>query len=448
MHAIPTVLTLLLGCGGKPDSDSQQVTDTGGPCSGDDACPANQICEEQACIVGDRDNAAGEATPLETDNDGNRSGAGYIEPAGDVDWYSFTSEGNQFIRIDSSVDDEDAETDALNTVVTVYDPAGVLLAQEDEHPAGNVGTYDSVVFAWLNDPGTYTFTVEDNAGRDAPGTTYIVTAKDLGAGGDEPDSIQSAGMSLTFGGADLWYSIPVVLTSAGDASDSVLLTVPWSDTQLDFITTIGATGSDLVPQITLYNTDGDVLIDKASPTLESPATLVNSEGLTYVLKVTDAEDGSGATYWGFIFALVREEGYGNDREAETNDTLSVANELAMIDEEPDIGSWIAGFGSGHVDTLEDVDLWKFTVDFDDPYVSVFFGAQDYGGLLDASVDLLSSTGNVVDSLPSNADDDLWNSGPYTAGDYYVRVTSSNDNAAEGEAAFYQLAVHASTSPLE
>ena len=453
MRTIPTFAllgpALLLGCSGQPaDSDSQAVVDSGGPCADDDACLSNEICEERACIVGDRDNSAEEATPLQVDNDGNQSGAGHIEPAGDVDWFSFTSQGKQFIRVDSSVDDEESGIDSLNTLLTIYDPSGNLLAQEDEHPIGDVSTYDSVAFAGLNDPGTYTVTIEDNAGRSAPGTTYVLTAKDLGAGGSEPDSLQSPGASVSYSGADLWYPLPIALEGSTDTSDSFLLTAPWTDTQLSFVMTTSLTGSALAPHLTLYNTDGDLVMDKESPTLSSPATLANSEGSTYVLKVADTAEGSGPTYWGFIFALVRSEGYGNERESETNDTLGNANVLTMVDQEPTIGSWVAGFGSGHIDTLEDVDLWKFTVDFNDPYLSVFFGAHDYGGLLVASVDILSSTGNVVASLPYDADSDLWNAGPFASGDYYVRVTGANDNVAEGEGAYYQLAVHASTSPLE
>ncbi len=444
-------LACLAACGKHDDTDSEPVgtDDTGPECSTDPDCSSTEICELGACIVGDRDNDPADATPLGEDADGNYSADGEVGTAGDVDWFSFSSTGSQFIRVDTTVSDEDDDADSLDTIVTIYDASGALLAQEDEHPAGDVGTYDSVAFAWLNDAGTYTVSVEDKAGRASPDTSYVVTAKDLGDGGDEPDSLQSAGTDLQFEGADLWYALPVVLTGADDTSDSVLLTMPWTDTQLDFILTSGANASELDPAVRLYNSDGDVVLDKGAPTLDDPAALVNSESETYVLNVADAAGGSGPTYWGVVFALVRDEGYGNPRESEPNDAVEDADPLSVVDQEPNIGSWVAGYGSGHLDTAEDVDSWTLAVDFDDAYLSVFYGAQDYGGVAIVSVDIVDSTGAVVASMPgtAGADADLWNAGPFAAGDYTVRFSSAPESTGSGEGAFYQFAAHASTSEL-
>lgn len=451
MRPTLTLLLVLAACGKHADTDSQPVVtdDTGPECSTDPDCSSTEICELGACIVGDRDNDPASATALGEDADGNLSGEGEVAPAGDVDWFSFASTGGQFIRVDTTVSDEDDDDDALDTIVTIYDPSGDLLAQEDEHPAGDVGTYDSVAFAWLDQAGTYTVSVEDKAGRDAPDTSYVVTAKNLGDGGDEPDSVQSAGSELQFEGADLWYALPVVLSGTDDASDSVLLTLPWTDTQLDFILTSGATASDLQAMLRLYNSDGDIVLEKGAPTLDAPAALVNSESETFVLNVVDALGGSGPTYWGVVFALVREEGYGNPRESEPNDAVEDADSLEEIDQEPDIGSWVTGYGSGHLDTADDVDSWTLSVDFDDAYLSVFYGAQDYGGVGIFTVDILDSAGTVVATLESQlgSDADLWNAGPFAAGDYTVRLASAPESVQFGEGAFYQFAAHASTSEL-
>lgn len=449
----PLALAALWACSGKdadtePGTDSTPVADT---CVDDDGCDAGQICEAGACIAGDRDNDPASATPLADDGDGNITGEGTIATAGDVDWYQFTSLGSQFVRVDTVVGSSDVEEDGLDTVVTIYDAAGNLLAQEDEHPAGPVGTYDSVAFAYLADPGTYTVTVEDVQGRAEPDTGYTLTVRDMGAGGDEADSLQSAGYSLGVNGADSWYAIPVVL-SRGDGTDDVndyaRIQLPWDDTFVEFVGTMSPNASELTPALTLYDAAGGEVMRKTAPTADDPAGVVNTEGQTYVLKVTDADGGMGPTYWAVLFALVRDAGYGNPREVEPNDTTPQT--LAMVDRAPDVGAWVTGYGSGHIDTLGDVDRWSFTFTGDDAFLSVFYGAQTYGGLLLAHMDILDSAGAVVAESDAElgADAPIWNAGPVPAGTYTLVVEGTDMNPAQGEAAFYQFAVSASTSRLE
>ncbi len=451
MHLLlPASFLLFTACGPKTtETGPTGGDDTAPECVDDDACASTEICDANVCVTGDRD-ALDNPTPLGENADGYLDGDGHIDPAGDVDWFSFPSEGGQFIRVDTLVDDEDLEDDYLDTIVTIYSPDGTLLAQEDEHPGGNVSTYDSVAYAWLSAAGTYTVSVEDKAGRAAADVTFTVTAKDLGDGGAEPDSLQSSGLETTLETADSWYSIPVVLQSGDDASDYVRFDTEWSNTAMVFVTSTGLSASTLTESLTLYNSDGQEILAKQEPTLDDYGALINSQGDTYVLKVTDAGGGTGETYWGVIFALVREEGYGNDRESEPNDTVVEADTLDLTDQEPDIGTWVAGYGSGHIDTLEDVDVWGLTIDDDDSYVSVFYGAQQYGGQLVAAVDVLDSEGNVVAGVEATAgaDEYLWNAGPFAAGEYYVRFGGTGSNTGEGEGAFYQFAAHASTSQLE
>jgi hypothetical protein len=162
----PLLLLGLWACLGKdadavPEHDGTPVADT---CADGDGCDNGQIWEAGACIAGDRDNDPASATPLADDGDGNLAADGTIATARDVNCYQFTSIGSQFVRVDTVVGSSDVEEDGLDNVVMIYDAAGGLLAQEDEHPAGPVGTYDSVAFAYLAEPGTYTVTVEDVQG--------------------------------------------------------------------------------------------------------------------------------------------------------------------------------------------------------------------------------------------------------------------------------------------
>lgn len=451
--ASPLLLLATLACSGKdadtvPETDSTPVADT---CADDDGCENGQICEDGACVAGDRDNDPASATTLADDGSGVLGGQGTIATAGDMDWYQFTSLGAQFVRVDTVVGSSDVEEDALDTVVTIYDAAGNLLAQEDEHPAGPVGTYDSVAFAYLAEPGTYTVTVEDVQGRAQPDTGYTLAVRDLGPGGDEADALQAAGYGLGITSADSWYAIPVVLSrgdGTDDTADYALLDLPWDDTFVEFVGTTSPNASTLTPALTLYDTDGGVVMKKTSPTPDDPAGVVNNQGRTYVLKVADAEGAMGPTCWAVLFALVRDAGYGNPREVEPNDTTP--GTLAMVDRQPDVGAWVSGYGSGHVDTPTDVDAWSFSFTGDDAFLSLVYGAQTYGGLLLAHAEIVDGSGTVVassDATPGT-DADIWNAGPVPAGTYTLRFSGADTNTASGESAFYQFAVSASTSRLE
>src|SRR5678815_1317390 len=83
----------------KPIEDSRPDGDDGGDdggtsdCADDGECSPWQICEAGDCLDGDRNNATDEAEPLLWEG----AAEGYINPENDVDFYSFTADGGEYI---------------------------------------------------------------------------------------------------------------------------------------------------------------------------------------------------------------------------------------------------------------------------------------------------------------------------------------------------------------
>ncbi|MFZ5475605.1 MAG: hypothetical protein ACOZNI_02420 [Myxococcota bacterium] len=433
--------------GGGGDDDPTGGTD-GPECADDGDCLSTEICEDDACTDGDRDNSPEEATYLfEAD-----VAEGEINPAGDEDWYAFvSSEGGEFIVAHT----EDAEDeDVLDTVVSIYDETGHLLAYEDEHPGGNIGSgYDSVCYAYLAAAGTYYVKVEDighfdgGTGLGGDDADYTVVVETLGAA-DEPDSLQDAALDFGEVRANVWYSVQAALEEAGDA-DYAVFDLPERGMPLSIIVAQNDAGSDATPRVTLYNEDGDAVLTFEDPDASDRyAYLPASRSDRYVLAVDDADGGGGATFWGFGFFILREAGSGNADEVEPNDDVDAATVLDMEDQEPDAGERWSGYGQGVLSTADDVDVFAAEVPFDDAYLTVALGAQGYGGSLVARIEILDVTGAVFATQDSEVGDDvnLEDAGPLPAGTWYVRVSAVPDTGAlGGDAYFYVFGVHASST---
>ena len=124
-------LFVLLGCSKSSGDSPTETGDTEAPppdCLEDAQCGDNEICEEETCVAGDRNNSVEEANTIlwEMDN------LGALETAGDVDYYAFVASGGEFVRISTEPLVEGTE---MNTVVTLYDPNGKVHHVEDEHAA-------------------------------------------------------------------------------------------------------------------------------------------------------------------------------------------------------------------------------------------------------------------------------------------------------------------------
>ena len=425
------------------DSGKEGEGDTDEPttCANDNDCAVNRICENETCVVGDRDNDATTAEPLvwETDTESE------INPAGDVDWWALTVTEAQFVRVQVAVVEDPM---LLDTVVSIYDSAGNRIAWEDEHPIGDVGTYNTVCYAYFSGAGTWYAKVEAiehfEGTSDGGSDYYTLKAIPYDVGG-ETDSLSDAGGEVEMAGVNTWYGFPALQEEAGDV-DYVVVDSVGDGGPLLFESAQNTEGSDTVPDITLYNEDGDVVLHIVDPSREDAGVLFLPLGTHYVLGVGDAGGGSGARAWSWTF-LEEADPTGHSVELEPNDDTSVASTLTLYDQEFDAGLMHAGGGLGRLTDTDDADTWEFTVPFDDAFLSAYIGAQTYGALLVPRMEIYDGTGallETVDSTPDN-DESVENLGPWPAGTYHLRVSQAPEIAGEGgEGWFYSFSVYASS----
>lgn len=440
---------LLVACDEDAGDTGKDTGDADAPaCVQDDDCGEGLICIEGNCVGGDRNDGPDAATPLPQDEPLDAE----INPPGDEDWYEIVSTGAQFATV-ATTDAEDVEV--LDTVVSVYDAAGGLIAWEDEHPAGRIGGgYDSMVFAWFPTPGTYYVKVEDRGhfdggtGLGGPDADYTVVSG-LQDPPNEPDSLQDAALDFGPTIADVWYGTQAVLEVAGDV-DYATFQVPATGMPVYVAAAQRVDSSAATPRVSLYDAEGTLVLSMVDPDAEGdmgwlPATRSD----TYVVAVDDASGAGSADHWAVGFFLLRDADEANPDEAEPNDATDVATPVTMVDEAPDIGERWSGFGQGLLETADDVDVFAFDVAFADAYVNVALGAQAYGGFLVARVEVLDLAGDVLataDGTPG-ADPDLAELGPLPAGTYYARVSAAPESPATGGAAdWYAFGVHASSTP--
>ena len=138
----------------EPDQTTEEPSDEDSlECELDTDCIGSQICESNTCVDGDRNNSPEEAQSLLWDD----PTTGFINPAGDEDFYVFTSGGGEYVRITTT-----QNFDGADTVVTLRNSAGQVVAWSDDYPTGSsISTFDSAVYAYLAVADDYVLTVED-----------------------------------------------------------------------------------------------------------------------------------------------------------------------------------------------------------------------------------------------------------------------------------------------
>jgi hypothetical protein len=440
---------LIVACGPK-NADDTAVRDDDTPggtddaeCADDDDCASDEICADDACELGDRDNSPDEAASLFW----SEPVEGQIAPAGDEDWYAVTSDGREYL-VANTTDAEDDEV--LDTVVSVYDTNGSLLAWEDEHPGGNIGSgYDSIVYAWLAEAGTYYVKVEDighfDGGNGLGGdeADYVLTVDSY----DEPnetDSLQSASRDLGETSADTWYPTLAVLEEVGDV-DYFAFDVPSEGMPLGIVAAQHSEGSDTTPRVRLYNGDGDLVLSFDDPDVDDAyAWLPFTRSTRYVLAVDDAAGLGGADHWAPTLFILRDTDRAYPDEVEPDDTIETATTVDFSDQEPDAGQWVTAAVQGWLETVDDADVFHAVNPVDGGYISVVTFGPSWGGQMTPRVEVLNDAGETVGGADGVAGEDTWalNVGPIPVGSYYVRITSQPDTgAAGGEGDYYMALVH-------
>lgn len=368
----------------------------------------------------------------------------------DVDWYQITaSEGQQF-RVQVVNEDENQSEDSLDTVVEVFSSDLTRIAWEDDHPVGDVGTYDTVCFGFFPSDGDYYVTVQDKGTfeighSNVESTEYTMSVLSPSQLGEEPDSVLSVGVSYPMDTENSWYAIPVLADSGGDR-DFVKLVLAHNDGALTFAAAEHIESSGYKPMIELYNSDAETVLRASTIARSDGRQFISPPGTEYILGVEDSSFGSGPAQGMWVFVANSEAGYGYTRETEPNDAEGAGNAMTLADQEPDAGFWFADGVEGRIGDEDDVDGFDFTTT-EEGYLTISFGALSYGSLLTANVAIWQD-GVIVASgtAEAGADPEVQTSAKVAAGAYSLRV-SAVDGTPSGEGAFYRLAVHSTSVAL-
>jgi hypothetical protein len=432
MHRLLLPLLLAVACTGVEEGPHYADDDTGGGTTSDTA-PVDDADDPEHAVAIDWETEMTDT--LDSD---------------DSDWYRIAGvAAGQHFRVQVVNSDENGDEDSLDTVVEVYDEALNRIAWEDDHPVGDVGTYDTVCFGFFPAAGAYYIRVLDRgnfegAVRDVARTEYSIQILAPSSPPTEPDSLLRLSLDYSLDNDNSWYAIPVLADEAGDV-DYARLVLPHDDGALTFWRAHHIESSHYQPALTLYDEEGTPVM--SAPTLEETdfRQFISPPDTTWVLGISDASGVSGPAEGMWVFVADSEAGYGNTREREPNDSREGAMALTLADQYPDAGSWVADFVEGRIGAAGDEDWYSFTLE-SDAYVTVGFGALAYGSLLDAAVDVhgdeLLLSGTAVDGV----DPDLRSSGKLPAGSYAVSVRAA-DGATGGTGAYYRMAVHATSVPL-
>jgi len=431
-------------------------------CTEDDECEAWEICEATACLAGDRNNSWDEAELLLWSIETH----GYINPEDDVDYYTFHGSGGEWVEIASRPLGEDGyESSAyLDTIVTVYDPDGDVLAWEDDSAVGTLDDFDCLVMAYLAQEGTYGVEVrqasstEPHCPAGGPDFGYEIEIYEDPYHTSEPDSL-----SEPSGSAEVlyqaWTSLGALLETEGD-SDFYKLELPYDACPVEIVGTANLEGTDALPRIRMYDLQGNVLLDTTLEGSGDYARYPKVDGGEAVLEFLDA-DGRGSDnswFWTFSTALrpdlTLEIGEGIDSstqdEVEPNDdaaTATVLDTTVLGTDEVGYLRWSQAWG--WLANGEDEDWLAFWVP-EDWHAGLRVQSGHYGSLLNAAISVYSPGGLLIES---NADEvggttlfaDL---GELGEGYHTLRIQHPEESQDGGPGYFYFTGIAVSSSPIE
>ncbi len=407
-------------------------------CAEDGECAAYEICDEAGqCVDGDRNNGFAEAVLIE---DGTEL-AGYINPAGDVDYFRLLGEPGRFFRA-YAVTDDPSDDAGLDTVIRFYDTAGVEQGYNDtfERLSNLYGT-DAVYMGCTPGDDPFYLTVEDygtftgDPGQFEGGSDFVYSliVGDFGAEEVEDEPNDEAGAATAAGVEDynISYDRGGVIDAPGDVDLWAVALEPGARLRV-YGYEHGATALD--SRVRVLDVDGlsevasydDVgwELEAAVPVLYEPPIFLEvgdragngGDDHCYVLHL--AADNPGELFWA---------------EQEPNDDVFESEPLEL--NESDVYAV-----AGRIDPAGDVDQFVFLATAGET-ATVQLQARVDGSALVAHVRMLDPDQDEVASLDVPAGEDvLLQSEPLdTTGTYLLEVTAA-DPVAGGADQWYVLYV--------
>lgn len=421
------------GSGGGDDGSGD------GACTTDDDCGSGQICEDEVCVTGDRNNDFEEADPLRFVDGSDESArtTGVINPVGDRDYYAFEADAGDFVRVTSYTDEEDETKD---TVVTILRDNGRRLTYANGHAAGGgVSDADSVVYAYIPEAGTYYVLVEDDGtfyedaepegGADY---TYSLALTEWTSHTAETDSAESPSSTITISSDRSWSARGVALETAGDV-DYIAINLEIDDYDLFVDGNYDLEGSDADPRVRLIDpTSGTVLRDKRQNGLSGSIWYPRLPMGQYLLELSDAAGGGGVDHWFYVHTIAREGESTYAWETESNDTMLLAETLEQEPIETSSGNeYTVSRREGLADVPGDEDWYALTSEYEDGRLVVCLNSTWYGATTAPTVEVYDATGTRLDSVEGESDSAVYPTATLAnlsapSGTYYVRVQHAED----------------------
>lgn len=441
-------LGVVAGCNGERATDDGDVdtddTTIDDGCSTDGECGSGQICEATECVEGDRDNSFDLATRIyqEIPLDGE------IAPKGDRDYYAYVSNGDEWLRVETSPDEVDG---SLDTVVSIYDASGALHAWMDDYPTGNIGTYDTVLYAYIPTAGTWYVVVQDRGtflndpDIDERTGEYTLNVRRMGTVTDESDSIDDPSASVELANETTVYAVGVVLEEPGD-SDWISLDVPWALGPIEIYGHTEIPGSKSTSLVKVHDpSTGAVILAKEDVGPDGRVYYFATQEQEYLVEATDAEGEGTANHWYVLYFRVRlPDYYGIEYDLEPNDSAEAAQTVPTETATTSSGTPYEYTNlSGFIDAEGDEDWFALDANADD-YVTVLCSSDAFGSFLDFAIDVYDTDGTLLDTIESGTDSapDVYNLGPVAgAGDVLVRVWSEDPEADVGPGAYYYCSAY-------
>ncbi len=439
---------LLLAACPNPDDDYKTTGETDptvpdtAECADDTDCGADQICEAEVCVDGDRNNAPDEATPILWEE----TLSGVINPDGDIDYYRFEAEGGEYLRALTALVDD---TEDYDTVLTIREANGKTVTSADAYATGtSVTGEDAVAFAYLAEAGTYTIAVEDigtasgGVGYGHPEYGYQLTLEEWGDATAETDDADAPRLNLDLSDERIWYSAGVLVGEAGDADYIGIAHIQDGD-NLYVDGNEDISGSDLAPLVRLWDPAGNLLGEKANVGPDEYLFYPRLAEGDYVIEVTDAGGDGGANAWMYTHVIVRPDydGYAFEAEAEPNADAGTASTLPFTTYQNSNGDdYQQAQGLGWIDTDGDEDWFLVDETYTDGGLVLCLMSGFYGSTVAPTVAVYDGDGNLLASDAGSATayptanlDNVSNDGTPR----YLRVTGD----VSGPGAWYRFYVY-------
>ncbi len=442
-HATLALLCCALlarGCdGGAGDDDTCDCTcddddDDGAPeCSEDSACEDWEICDEGTCVAGDRNNDFDEAV-LVADGD---ERTGYINPAGDVDYYRVEGSAGAFYRAYASTADP-TDGEGLDTVIRFYDADRVERGYNDDFERlSNIYGTDAVYIGCTPTDDTVYLSVEDYgsfAGDpdqmvSGPDATYTFRLESLEITESEPNDAVADADDADVADYNISYDRAGVIEADGDVD---LWAVDVGAGARLRIYGYEHTATDLTPRVRVLAGDGVsemASYDGLGWDLEASVPVLDD---VIYLEISDADGAGGSTSCYVLHLAADTPGELYRAEGEPNEAFG-SDALAENDE-----GLLAV--AGRIDPVSDVDRFTLAATAGDR-ITVTVLARTYGSPLAAHLEIFDPTQTLAVALdvPASEDAVLESFELDQSGDYTLQITAA-DGVSGGPGHWYSLFV--------